>query len=495
MDPDISVSDSSSNKEDMLTVSDGGSDNDEMDICDEDINSKSDTEMDPALPENWDSQNKDVESELASITPTTLQKPRRIKQKIVLLHGQRFTLFDESDTDEPESQKEDVKYQANNEVHTDKDEIGNKGDLAKTTDSDHDQVYVISDESDTEMEESLSQKGDVKYQVNNEVHTDKDEIDNQGDLSKTTDSDHDQVYVISDESDIEMEPPKESVSQIEGVTYQTNNEIHFGQYETGKDKKNSMSKTFFNHDQVYIISDESDTEMEESLSQKENVKYQANNEVHTDKDEIDNKGDLPKATDSDHDQVYVISDESDMEMGPPKESVNQIEGVTYQTNNEIVFGQYEIAKIKSKPMLESFGFKQGQIYIVSDESDTEMDPSKQSASHLEDVKSKTDNVHTDKHESDNECKRDKRKQRLDFTVPLDPILKIPIKHPLRSSVCNHVFERHSIKNHIKIMKLKNKPAWCPYIGCQTQFSSKRDLVKDRKLKKKIAKYTAQLEKH
>ncbi|XP_049817403.1 protein starmaker-like isoform X2 [Aethina tumida] len=403
MDPDISVSDSSSNKEDMLTVSDGGSDNDEMDICDEDINSKSDTEMDPALPENWDSQNKDVESvsdkdsykgennhninyeELASITPTTLQKPRRIKQKIVLLHGQRFTLFDESDTDEPESQKEDVKYQANNEVHTDKDEIGNKGDLAKTTDSDHDQVYVISDESDTEMEESLSQKGDVKYQ--------------------------------------------------------------------------------------------------------------ANNEVHTDKDEIDNKGDLPKATDSDHDQVYVISDESDMEMGPPKESVNQIEGVTYQTNNEIVFGQYEIAKIKSKPMLESFGFKQGQIYIVSDESDTEMDPSKQSASHLEDVKSKTDNVHTDKHESDNECKRDKRKQRLDFTVPLDPILKIPIKHPLRSSVCNHVFERHSIKNHIKIMKLKNKPAWCPYIGCQTQFSSKRDLVKDRKLKKKIAKYTAQLEKH
>jgi SUMO ligase MMS21 Smc5/6 complex component len=72
----------------------------------------------------------------------------------------------------------------------------------------------------------------------------------------------------------------------------------------------------------------------------------------------------------------------------------------------------------------------------------------------------------------------------------DPISKLPIRDPVKNTICGHIYEKNTILGSIKL----NKRVKCPYMGC----SSKRpvtaeNLQEDHQLKAKLNQLITQRE--
>lgn len=71
---------------------------------------------------------------------------------------------------------------------------------------------------------------------------------------------------------------------------------------------------------------------------------------------------------------------------------------------------------------------------------------------------------------------------------VDPITKGTIKNPVRNRICNHIYDKDSITEAIRISE--NKRVRCPTVGCSNKNSVKvTDLVEDRELKRKFMAMT------
>lgn len=73
----------------------------------------------------------------------------------------------------------------------------------------------------------------------------------------------------------------------------------------------------------------------------------------------------------------------------------------------------------------------------------------------------------------------------EFKPPLDPLVKCPIKTPVKNRLCGHVYEKDTILGYINRPGKKVK---CPYIGCVSGYLKKENLVEDKELKRKIEEY-------
>ncbi|XP_060522136.1 E3 SUMO-protein ligase NSE2-like [Cylas formicarius] len=77
-----------------------------------------------------------------------------------------------------------------------------------------------------------------------------------------------------------------------------------------------------------------------------------------------------------------------------------------------------------------------------------------------------------------------------FSAPIDPISKIIIKKPVRNQICKHIYDMTSILQYIRQSRNKAK---CPYIGCNNNTLTNRDLINDTELEEKISQYLSSQE--
>lgn len=73
---------------------------------------------------------------------------------------------------------------------------------------------------------------------------------------------------------------------------------------------------------------------------------------------------------------------------------------------------------------------------------------------------------------------------MEENIPtMDPITKNPLVHPVRNKICNHVYEKSSILEAIKM----NSRTRCSTLGCSNkEFIALRHLIDDTLLQKKLA---------
>lgn len=78
---------------------------------------------------------------------------------------------------------------------------------------------------------------------------------------------------------------------------------------------------------------------------------------------------------------------------------------------------------------------------------------------------------------------------------IDPISKMPITHPVRNKICNHIYDEATIKESIQKAAMKaNAKLRCPYLGCGNKKSvTLEDLVSDDMLRRKIFEARSQME--
>ena len=67
------------------------------------------------------------------------------------------------------------------------------------------------------------------------------------------------------------------------------------------------------------------------------------------------------------------------------------------------------------------------------------------------------------------------------TVTTDPITKLLLKNPVRHKRCNHVYDKDSIEDAMRM----NNRLRCPYVGCNIKNIKMTDLIEDRDLKRKL----------
>jgi SUMO ligase MMS21 Smc5/6 complex component len=65
----------------------------------------------------------------------------------------------------------------------------------------------------------------------------------------------------------------------------------------------------------------------------------------------------------------------------------------------------------------------------------------------------------------------------------DPFTKKPMQIPMRNKICNHVYDKASVEEVLRI----NPRTKCPMMGCPSNdFINLKDLVEDKKLRMLIA---------
>lgn len=70
-------------------------------------------------------------------------------------------------------------------------------------------------------------------------------------------------------------------------------------------------------------------------------------------------------------------------------------------------------------------------------------------------------------------------------IPKDPITKMDISFAVRSSVCNHVYDKNSIELYITQKESTKKRIQCPQAGCANKNMTKGELVADNDVNKLI----------
>lgn len=72
-------------------------------------------------------------------------------------------------------------------------------------------------------------------------------------------------------------------------------------------------------------------------------------------------------------------------------------------------------------------------------------------------------------------------------IPKDPMTKKPIKVAVRSTICNHVYDKDGIEEYFKLREQANKGnrIQCPQAGCTNKTMSRSELVSDEETNRLI----------